>query len=62
MVVLRAALSDFVQLSGKTAMPPRAAFGLWWTRWFNYNAVDIRTIVDEYRDHHLPLGNIFYIL
>ena len=25
-------------------------------------SIDIRTIVDEYRDHHLPLGNIFYIL
>lgn len=36
-------------------MPPRAAFGVWWTRWFNYNAVDLRDIVSEYRDHHLPL-------
>jgi alpha-glucosidase (family GH31 glycosyl hydrolase) len=57
----KGALSDFVQLSGKVAMPPRAAFGLWWTRWFNYNAVDIRTIVDEYRDHHLPLGKIYLL-
>jgi alpha-glucosidase (family GH31 glycosyl hydrolase) len=51
----KGALNDFVQLSGKTAMPPRATFGLWWTRWFNYNAADVRDIVQEYIDHHLPL-------
>ena len=51
----KGALFDFVQVSGKTAMPPRAAFGVWWTRWFNYNAVDLRDIVSEYRNHQLPL-------
>ena len=35
----KAALQDFVQISGRPAMPPRAAFGLWWTRWYNLNSI-----------------------
>ena len=36
-------------------MPPRAAMGVWWTRWFNINAPDVQNIVDDYRSRGLPL-------
>lgn len=51
----KGALQDFVSISGKTAMPPRNTFGVWWTRWFNYNQADVKDIISEYVDHHLPL-------
>jgi len=49
------ALKDFVQIGGKVAMPPRAALGLWWTRWFNFNSADVKKIVEDYRSRSLPL-------
>lgn len=51
----KAALQDFVSVSGKVAMAPRAALGVWWTRWFNINAPEARGIVDDYRSRALPL-------
>ena len=51
----KSAIQDFVEISGKTAMVPRAASGLWWTRWFNLNTQDLENIVEEYKSHALPL-------
>ena len=51
----KGALKDFVAVSGKTAMVPRAAAGVWWTRWFNFNSNDLIDIVEEYEKHALPL-------
>jgi alpha-glucosidase (family GH31 glycosyl hydrolase) len=51
----KAALKDFVLVSGKTAMAPRAASGLWWTRWFNLNTEDLIEIVKGYEQNSMPL-------
>lgn len=51
----KAALRDFVAISGKPAMPPRAAMGVWWTRWYNMNEGDVKGVVDEYEMHSVPL-------
>lgn len=51
----KAALSDYVSLSGKPAMPPRVATGVWFTRWFNFNSVDVKKIVEDYKSRSLPL-------
>ena len=51
----KAALQDFVSVSGSVAMKARAAIGVWWTRWFNMNAPEVRAIVDDYRTRSLPL-------
>lgn len=51
----KGALADFVMISGRTALPPRAAFGLWWTRWYNLNGPDVRKVVDDHRSRNFPL-------
>ena len=51
----KGALADFVKISGKIAMPPKNVWGTWFTRWFNFNANDLRDIVSEYSNRHLPL-------
>jgi hypothetical protein len=51
----KGALADFVAVSGRTAMVPRYASGVWWTRWFNLNSEDTRDIVEEYESRSLPL-------
>ena len=51
----KGALSEYVMLGGKIAMVPRAALGIWWTRWFNFNNWDVKKIVHDYESRGLPL-------
>jgi alpha-glucosidase len=51
----RGALMDFGLVSGKPALPPRAALGVWFTRWFDYANVDVRDIVEAYNSRDIPL-------
>lgn len=44
-----AALADFVQVSGRTAMTPRYAAGIWWSRWYDYNDYDVQQVVEDYQ-------------
>jgi len=55
-----AALADFVAASGRTIMVPRAASGVWWSRWFNINNQNVASIVDEYDSRRIPL-DVFVI-
>mgnify|MGYP001074664330 FL=1 len=56
----KAALYDYTQVGGKIAMVPRAAAGIWWSRWFNYNGHDVHQVVQDYEDRSIPLD--VYIL
>jgi alpha-glucosidase (family GH31 glycosyl hydrolase) len=49
------ALSDYVKVGGKTAMVPRQASGIWWTRWFDLNNRDVIKVVDDYKSRQMPL-------
>ena len=49
------ALGDYVKVGGKTAMVPRQASGIWWTRWFDLNNRDVIKVVDDYKSRSLPL-------
>eukprot|EP00656_Telonema_subtile_P013176 TRINITY_DN16684_c0_g1_i3.p1 TRINITY_DN16684_c0_g1~~TRINITY_DN16684_c0_g1_i3.p1 ORF type:complete len:817 (-),score=152.03 TRINITY_DN16684_c0_g1_i3:124-2574(-) len=51
----KVALGDFVSVAGKIPLVPRAASGLWWTRWYDLNAADLRKVVDDYRSRSIPL-------
>jgi alpha-glucosidase len=51
----KAALRDYSLLGGRTPIPPRYSLGVWFTRWINYNAVNIDSILDEYAERSLPL-------
>lgn len=54
----RGALSAFGQVSGAMAMPPRAALGTWFTRWFDYSNIDVRDLIEAYRSRDVPLDTL----
>lgn len=49
------ALRQLAQVSGKMAMPRRAVFGSWYSRWHPYTAKDFLELADEYDKHDFPL-------
>lgn len=49
------ALKDFTTLSGKMPMPPRYAFGYWWSRWWAYSDHELRTLADNFKSYGIPL-------
>eukprot|EP01105_Mastigella_eilhardi_P024390 TRINITY_DN6356_c0_g1_i1.p1 TRINITY_DN6356_c0_g1~~TRINITY_DN6356_c0_g1_i1.p1 ORF type:complete len:894 (+),score=191.79 TRINITY_DN6356_c0_g1_i1:360-2684(+) len=51
----KAALYDFTLITGKIPVPPRYAFGVFFSRWWAYNDLDTMHIVSEYEQHQTPL-------
>lgn len=51
----RKALHDFTQVAGKIPMPPRFAFGLWWSRYWAYTDQEFKDLVHEFDVHDVPL-------
>lgn len=50
------AFRDFTALSGKIPIPPRYAFGVFYSRWWAYSDADLQVdIVGQYEDRGLPL-------
>ena len=49
------ALKDFILIAGRIPMPPRFAFGIWWSRYWEYTDTEFRELVDEYATHQVPL-------
>jgi alpha-glucosidase (family GH31 glycosyl hydrolase) len=48
-------LYDFTQIAGKIPLPPRFAFGYWWSRYWNYSDDELRTLVKRFRQYNIPL-------
>jgi len=51
----RGLLADFVKLAGRIPMPPRFAFGTWWSRYWAYTDEEFKDLVREFRLHNVPL-------
>lgn len=51
-----ACLADFNRVSGQTPMIPRWALGNWWSRYWAYSANDLLSLMDEFREHAVPLS------
>ncbi|RHY58693.1 hypothetical protein DYB34_001886 [Aphanomyces astaci] len=49
------ALHDFTLVAGKIPLPPKFAFGVFYSRWWAYNDVDIDGISHEYATRSIPL-------
>jgi len=49
------ALYDFTQIAGKVPLPPRSAFGYWWSRYWNYSDDEFRTLVKRFKHYNIPL-------
>lgn len=49
------ALKDYTSFAGKVPMPPRYAFGYWWSRYWNYSDNELRDLVKNFELYNLPL-------
>jgi alpha-glucosidase len=49
------ALKDFTRVAGKIPIPPKYAFGYWWSRYWIYNDDEMRQLVKNMRDFQIPL-------
>ncbi len=49
------AIYDFTQIAGKIPLPPKYAFGYWWSRYWIYNDKEMRDLVKNMRDFQIPL-------
>jgi len=48
-------LSEFTTISGKIPLPPRYAFGYWWSRYWNYSDAELRDLVKKFNQYNIPL-------
>ena len=56
----RQALGDYVQVAGRIPLPPRFAFGAWWSRFWAYSDQEILDIVQGFHENDTPL-DVFVI-
>jgi len=51
----KAALSDYVKVAGRIPLPPRFAFGTWWSRYWAYSDQEFEDLVRGFRSNDVPL-------
>jgi len=51
----KAALADYVKVAGKIPLPPRWAFGYWWSRYWAYSDSELEDLVDDMKSMGVPL-------
>jgi len=56
----RGALGDFVRVAGRIPLPPRFAFGSWWSRYWAYSDQELDGLVRGFRENDVPL-DVFVI-
>jgi len=49
------ALTDFTKVAGPIPLPPRFAFGTWWSRYWAYSDQEFEDLVRGFRDNDVPL-------
>lgn len=49
------ALSDFTKVAGRIPLPPRFAFGTWWSRYWAYSDQEFADLVRGFRQNDVPL-------
>lgn len=52
----RQCLRDYKVLTGKTELFPRYVLGNWWSRYHDYTQKDLQDIVNDFKDHKIPLS------
>jgi hypothetical protein len=51
----RLALGDYVKVAGRIPLPPRFAFGVWWSRYWAYSDQELDELVNGFRENSTPL-------
>jgi len=54
------ALGDYVKVAGRIPLPPRFAFGTWWSRYWAYSDQELKDLVHGFRQNDVPL-DVFVI-
>jgi len=54
------ALGDYVKVAGRIPLPPRFAFGAWWSRYWAYSDQELKELVAGFRENSVPL-DVFVI-
>lgn len=54
------ALYDYTRIAGRVPLPPRYAFGYWWSRYWSYSDNEMREVVENFNAHNVPL-DVFVI-
>jgi alpha-glucosidase len=49
------ALGDYVKVAGRIPLPPRFAFGSWWSRYWDYSDQELDELVKGFRENDVPL-------
>lgn len=49
------ALGDFIKVAGPIPLPPRFAFGAWWSRYWAYSDQELDDLVRGFRNNDVPL-------
>jgi alpha-glucosidase (family GH31 glycosyl hydrolase) len=49
------ALYDFTRVAGKIPLPPRFAFGTWWSRYWAYTDQQFNQLIQGFHQHDTPL-------
>lgn len=51
----KAALKDYALFAGAAPLPPRYAFGYWWSRYWMYSDHELRQLCDNFKKYGIPL-------
>ncbi|HEY1768105.1 MAG TPA: TIM-barrel domain-containing protein [Terracidiphilus sp.] len=51
----RKALGDYVRVAGRIPLPPRFAFGAWWSRYWAYSDQELDELVRGFQENDTPL-------
>jgi alpha-glucosidase (family GH31 glycosyl hydrolase) len=54
------ALGDFTKIAGRIPLPPRFAFGAWWSRYWAYSDQELNELVNGFHENDVPL-DVFVI-
>ena len=52
----RAALRDYLRLSGRVPAVPRFALGNWWSRFYAYSQQEYMQLIERFRQEEIPLS------
>lgn len=52
----QACLNDYFKIAGRVPPIPRYILGNWWSRYWAYTAQELLDLMDDFRDHDVPLS------
>ena len=49
------AVKDYISLAGRIPLPPKYAFGYWWSRYWQYSDNELRDLIGQMRSLDIPI-------